>query len=445
MQICVVGIGYVGLVTAACLAEAGNNVVCVDNDSGKIARLKDGVIPIYESGLTEIVKRNEKLGRLEFTTDLKYGLDNSLIIFLAVGTPSAEDGSADISAILSVAADIAENLSNYRIIATKSTVPVGTHQKVTEIIKSKTDTPFDYVSNPEFLKEGAAVEDFMSPDRIIIGTTNPEVQKIMKQLYGPFMRKSSRILFMDPVSAEMSKYAANTMLAMRISFMNEISVLCEKLGADIEQVRRGLGSDSRIGSAFLFPGVGFGGSCFPKDIRALIHTGKANGVEMTIAKSVQQVNLNQQERFAKCIIDYFAGRYDQTTLAVWGLAFKAKTNDVRESPAIYCTKKLLDCNISIRAYDPEAAPAATAALDGKIETFENGYDALENADALVIFTDWQEFRNPDFGLISEKLKKAVIFDGRNLYDPKVVKTAGFEYYSIGRVPVLSKAAKSRPG
>ena len=437
MQICVVGIGYVGLVTAACLAEAGNTVVCVDNDSEKIARLKDGVIPIYEAGLAEIVKRNEKLGRLKFTKDLKYGIDNSLIIFLAVGTPSAGDGSADISAILSVSADIAENMSDYRIIATKSTVPVGTHQKVMDIIKSKTNTPFDYVSNPEFLKEGAAVEDFMSPDRIIIGTTNPEVHKTMKQLYSPFMRKSSRILFMDPVSAEMAKYAANTMLATRISFMNEISVLCEKLGADIEQVRRGLGSDSRIGSSFLFPGVGFGGSCFPKDIRALIHTGDANGVEMTIAKSVQQVNLNQQERFAKRITDYFAGRYEQTTLAVWGLAFKAKTNDVRESPAIHCIKKFLDCNIKIRAYDPEAASAAKSALDGKIETFGNGYDALENADALIIFTDWQEFRNPDFELIATKLKKAVIFDGRNLYDPKVVNnTTGFEYYSIGRAPIL---------
>jgi UDPglucose 6-dehydrogenase len=436
MQVCVVGIGYVGLVTASCLAEAGNNVICVDNDSEKIARLRDGEIPIFEAGLTEIVKRNEKLCRLEFTTDLKYGLDNSLIIFLAVGTPPAQDGSADISAILSVATEIAENISDYRIIATKSTVPVGTHQKVIDIIKSKTDTTFDYVSNPEFLKEGAAVEDFMSPDRIIIGTTNPEVQNIMKQLYAPFMRKRSRILFMSPVSAEMSKYAANAMLATRISFMNEISALCEKLGADIEQIRQGLGSDSRIGPAFLFPGVGFGGSCFPKDIRALIHTGDINGVEMTIAKSVRQVNLNQQERFAKRIIDYFDGRYDQTTLAVWGLAFKAKTNDIRESPAIYCIKKLLDCNIKIRAYDPEAAPAAMAALDGKIEIFKNGYDALENADALVIFTDWQEFRNPDLELMAAKLKKSVIFDGRNLYDPEVVKTAGYKYYSIGRAPVL---------
>jgi len=435
MQICVVGIGYVGLVTAGCLAEAGNDVVCVDNDGEKIARLKDGAVPIYEPGLTEIVKHNEKLGRLHFTTDLKYGVDNSLIIFLAVGTPSAEDGSADISAILSVASDIAENLSDYRIIATKSTVPVGTHKKATDIMKSKTKTPFDYVSNPEFLKEGAAVEDFMRPDRIIIGTTEPEVQKIMKQLYSPFMRKSSRILFMDPASAEMTKYAANTMLATRISFMNEISVLCEKLGADIERVRWGLGSDSRIGSSFLFPGVGFGGSCFPKDVRALIHTGSVNGVEMTIAKAVQQVNIHQQERFAKLITNYFGERDEQTTLAVWGLAFKAKTDDVRESPAIYCIKKFLDCKMKIRAYDPEANSAGMAALDDKIETFQNGYDALENADGLVIFTDWQEFRNPDFGLITAKLKNPVIFDGRNLYEPDVVKQAGIEYHSIGRAPV----------
>jgi len=333
MQICVVGIGYVGLVTSACLAEAGSKVICVDNDGGKIANLKNGVIPIYEPGLTEMVKRNEKLGRLEFTTDLKYGVDNSLIIFIAVGTPSAPDGSSDISAVLSVADSIAEYISDYRIIATKSTVPVGTYQKVTDVIKSKTEFRFDYVSNPEFLKEGAAVEDFMSPDRIIIGTTNPPVRAIMQQLYSPFMRKSSRILFMDPVSAEMTKYAANTMLATRISFMNELSALCEKLGADIELVRQGLGSDSRIGSAFLFPGVGYGGACFPKDIRALVHTGSDHGVEMTIARAVQQVNINQQERFAERILNYFDGSEDRTTLAVWGLAFKARTDDVRESPA----------------------------------------------------------------------------------------------------------------
>jgi UDPglucose 6-dehydrogenase len=440
MKICVVGVGYVGLVTAACLAEAGNDAVCIDNDKEKIAGLKNGAIPIYEPGLTEIVKHNEKLGRLRFTTDLKEGIDNSLIIFLAVGTPSAPDGSADISAVLSVAGQIAENLTGYRIIATKSTVPVGTHKKVTDIIKSKTNTPFDYVSNPEFLKEGAAVEDFISPDRIIIGTNNPAVRNKMAQLYSPFMRKGNRILFMDPASAEMTKYAANTMLAARISLMNEISALCEKLGADIEQVRQGLGSDSRIGRSFLFPGVGFGGSCFPKDIRALIHTGTQLVIEMTIAKSVQQVNINQQNRFAKRISDYFAGREDKTTLAVWGLAFKAKTDDVRESPAIYCISKLLDCGMKIRAYDPEAGPAALAALNGRIETFQNGYDTLDNADALVIFTDWQEFRNPDFETIAKKLKTPLIFDGRNLYDPDTVKKAGIEYHSIGRPPVLRENA-----
>ncbi len=432
MKICIVGVGYVGLVTAGCLAEAGNDVVCVDNDSEKIAALLDGVIPFYEPSLTEIIKHNEKLGRLHFTTDLKFGVDNSLIIFLAVGTPSGADGSADISAVLAVAAEIGENLGDYRIIATKSTVPVGTYKKVTDIIKSKTEIPFDYVSNPEFLKEGAAVEDFMYPDRIIIGTINPAVKEIMKQLYSPFMRKRNRILFMDPASAEMTKYAANTMLATRISFMNEISGLCEKLGVDVEQVRAGIGSDSRIGPAFLFPGVGFGGSCFPKDVRAMIHTGSEHGVEMAIARSVQQVNINAQERFAQRIKDYFAGREKKTVLAVWGLAFKAKTDDVRESPAIYCIQKLLDCKMKIKAYDPEATSGAVEALDGKIETFQNGYDALDGADALVIFTDWQEFRNPDFEVIASKLKKPVIFDGRNLYDPSYVRKQGLEYHSVGR-------------
>jgi len=303
MKVCVVGVGYVGLVTAACLAEAGNDVVCVDNDEGKIELLKKGTIPIYEPGLAEIVKHNKQPDRLHFTTALKDGVDHSLIIFLAVGTPSLPDGSADISAVLSVAGQIAELMNDYRIIATKSTVPIGTHKKVTEIIKSKTDTPFDYVSNPEFLKEGAAVEDFASPDRIIIGTTNPAVCEIMKQLFSPFMRRSNRIIFMDPASAETTKYAANTMLATRISFMNELSALCEKIGADIESVRRGLGSDLRIGPGFLFPGVGFGGSCFPKDIRALIHTGRQNGIDMTIAKAVQQANLTQHNRFAAKVID----------------------------------------------------------------------------------------------------------------------------------------------
>jgi UDPglucose 6-dehydrogenase len=412
----------------------------VDNGGKRTVDLKNGTIPLTGLGLTDIVERSQRLGRLHFTTDLKDGLDHSLIIFLAVGTPSASNGSSDISAVLSVANEIAENMSEYHIIAAKSTVPVGTHKKMADLIRSKTHVPFDYVSNPEFLKEGTAVEDFMRPDRIIIGTTSPSVRAIMKQVYGPFMRRQNRILFMDPASAEMTKYAANTMLATRISFMNEISVLCEELGADVELVRQGLGSDSRIGSAFLFPGIGYGGSCFPKDIRALIHTGTLHGVEMRIAKAVQQVNADQQERFTQRILDYFRGREKQTTLAVWGLAFKAGTDDVRESPAIYSVKKLLDCQMKIRAYDPEASSAAMMLLEGGISVYQNGYDALDDSDALIIFTDWQEFRNPDFGAIAKRLKTPTIFDGRNLYDPAVTKEAGIEYHSIGRAPDLKLEA-----
>ncbi len=431
MKVCVIGAGYVGLVTATCLAEAGNSVVCVDSDEKKISALKAGRIPIYEPGLGEMVEHNVRLARLGFTTDLKYGVDNSLLIFITVGTPAAEDGSPDTSAVVAVAQQIAENLQDYRIIVGKSTVPVGMHKTVTELIKSRTEAPFDYVSSPEFLKEGSAVEDFMSPDRIIVGTTSREVQQIMKQLYSPFMRKSRRLLVMDPASAEMTKYAANAMLATRISFINEISELCEKLGADVEQVRQGLGSDSRIGSAFLFPGVGFGGSCLPKDVRALVHTGGAHGVEMRIAKSVLEANTAARERFAERIAAYFGGR-EGAVLAVWGLAFKAKTDDVRESPAIYCIRRLVDGGIKIQAYDPEAGATGLDALGGGIEVFEHGYDALAGADALAIFTDWQEFRNPDFEAIAAKLSKPVIFDGRNLYDPEVVRGAGIEYYSIGR-------------
>jgi UDPglucose 6-dehydrogenase len=435
MKVCVVGIGYVGLVTAGCLAEAGNNVICVDNNGKKIEGLQKGIIPIYEPGLAEIVQRNEKVKRLEFTTDLKHGVDNSLIIFLAVGTPPKPDGSADISAILKVTSGIAGLMSDYRIIVTKSTVPVGTYKKVIDVIKSRTDKPFDYVSNPEFLKEGSAVEDFMSPDRIIIGTESQQARETLKQIYSPFMRKGNRIIFMDAASAEITKYAANVMLATRISFMNEISALCEKTGADVDSVRQGIGSDTRIGRAFLFPGVGYGGSCLPKDIRALIHTGRQHNVEMRIADAAQQANEASQERFARRIIEYFGKRAKGTVVVVWGLAFKAKTDDIRESPAINCVRKLMSEGMKIRAYDPEAAETAKTATGGKIETFENGYDALEGADALVILTDWQEFRNPDFELIAKKLKKPVIFDGRNLYDLDVVRKAGFEYYSIGKPAV----------
>ncbi|MHC4554580.1 MAG: UDP-glucose dehydrogenase family protein [Planctomycetota bacterium] len=428
MKVAVVGVGYVGLVAAACLADGGNHVVCVDKDKKKIDNLRNGIIPIYEPGLTEIVKKNVEAGRLLFTTDLQEGVENSLVILIGVGTPSSPDGSADISAVLGVAEEIAVMMTDYRILVTKSTVPIGTHKIVSDLIASKTEVAFDYVSNPEFLKEGSAVDDFLKPDRVIIGTTNPAVMEIMKVLYAPFMRKSSRILFMDPASAEMAKYAANTMLATRISFMNELSGLCETFGADIESVRAGMGSDSRIGNAFLFPGVGYGGSCFPKDVRALIHMGNEQGVQMTIAEAVRQANFTQHDRFAQKVLDYFAGQTD-IKLAVWGLAFKARTDDTRESPALYCIKKFLDAGMAITAFDPEAG---CGELEGKITQVDSAYGVLDAADALVVFTDWQEFRTPDFDMIAKQLKRPIIFDGRNLYSPAFVKKQGLEYHSIGR-------------
>ena len=432
MKVTVVGVGYVGLVAAGCLAEGGNTVVCVDKDREKIEGLKKGKIPIYEPGLAELIEHNGQAGRLIFSTDLQRGVEHGKVIILTVGTPSAEDGSADISAVLEAAGDIAEMMREYRIIVTKSTVPVGTHGKVWELMAGKTKVPFDYVSNPEFLKEGSSVEDFMKPDRVIIGTTKPEVQEIMQQLYRPFMRKSSRIIFMDPASAEMTKYAANVMLATRITFMNELSGLCEKYGADVEKVRVGIGSDTRIGNAFIFPGVGFGGSCFPKDVRALIHMGKQQDCPMTIAQAVQQANLTQQARFVKRIKDYYGEKASKTKLAVWGLSFKAKTDDIRESPALYCVENLLEAGMKIRAYDPEAMEAVKNKLGKKIELMANGYEALEGCDGLVILTDWQEFRTPDFEIIVKTLNKPVIFDGRNLYEPVYVKKQGIEYHSIGR-------------
>lgn len=432
MKITVVGVGYVGLVAAGCLADSGNHIICVDNDKKKINNLKKGIIPIYEPGLAEIIKANEKAGRLVFTTDLKEGVDSSKIIILGVGTPSTEGGSADISAVINVCGKIAEYMKEYKIIVTKSTVPIGTHKKVTELIKSKTDVPFDYVSNPEFLKEGSAVEDFAKPDRVIIGTNNPDVQEVMKQLYAPFMRKGSRIIFMDPASAETAKYAANVMLATRISFMNELSGLCEITGADIEKVRAGIGSDPRIGNSFLFAGAGYGGSCFPKDVKAMIYMGRQNNHPMTIAEAVQQANYDQHDRFANKVLKYFKGKEKQTTLAVWGLAFKAKTDDVRESPAIWCIKKFVQKGMTVKAYDPEAMKTAKAVLKNNIKMTLNEYHAINGADALVIFTEWQQFRTPDFDTIKQKLKKPVIFDGRNLYEPAYMKKLGFEYHCIGR-------------
>lgn len=432
MKVSVVGIGYVGLVAAGCLADGGNHVICVDKDKKRIDDLNNGIIPIYELGLTEIIKKNEASGRLVFTTNLQEGITKSKVIFVGVGTPSAGDGSADLSALFSVAEQIAESISEYKIIVTKSTVPVGTHKKIRDIISSRTDVPFDYVSNPEFLKEGSAVDDFLKPDRVIIGTTNPEVMEVMKELYAPFMRKNSRIIFMDAASAEMTKYAANVMLATRISFMNELSGLCEKYGADIEQVRRGIGSDSRIGASFLFAGLGYGGSCFPKDIRALIHMGQIQECPMTIAKAVQQANYMQQERFAEKVIEYYQGREEEVQLGVWGLSFKARTDDVRESPAIRCVEKFIEAGLKVKAFDPEAMREAAKVLGRSVELVNQSYDVLEGSWGLVVLTDWQEFRTPDFDHIAACLKEAVIFDGRNLYNPQYVQKQGIEYHGIGR-------------
>ncbi len=435
MRLAVVGSGYVGLVAGTCFADAGNHVICIDSDQRKIDMLKKGEIPIYEPGLGQMVARNHKAGRLEFSTDLALAVKKSLLIFIAVGTPSAEDGSADLSAILSVASETGQAMDGYRIIVMKSTVPVGTHKLVSEKVAERSDHQFDYVSNPEFMKQGAAIDDFTRPDRVVFGADNPAVVEIMKELYAPFMRKSERILVMTPASAEMTKYAANAMLATRISFMNEIAGLCERYGADVEQVRRGVGSDSRIGNAFLFPGVGYGGSCFPKDVTALISMGEAADYPMCIASSVHDVNQNQRTIFARRVTDHFGDRCNQTTLAVWGLAFKSRTDDVRGSPAIAIIQTFLDRGFTIRAHDTDANQTAKAALGGRIDTFENAYDVLDGADALVVFTDWPEFRTPDFELIAQKLSKPVIFDGRNLYDPRLMEKRGFTYVCLGRLPV----------
>ena len=444
MKLSVVGTGYVGLVAGTCFADGGNHVICVDKDVAKVEALKNGKVPIYEPGLGEILQRNMKAGRLTFTTDLADAVANSLVIFIAVGTPEAEDGSADLSAVLSVAAQIGKCMDGYRIIVTKSTVPVGTHKKVAAAVKSATHHPFDVVSNPEFMKEGAAVEDFTKPDRVVLGTDNPAVVEIMRQLYSPFMRKSDRILFMDPASAEMTKYAANAMLATKVSFMNEVANLCERYGADVETVRQGIGSDSRIGHAFLFPGVGYGGSCFPKDVSGFISMGKDVGYETCITAAVQETNQRQRRAFAGRIIDYFGERASTVTLAVWGLAFKGRTDDVREAPAIDAVRMFVDRGMKVRAHDPEAMANARRVLaSDAVAYFDDSYEVLTNADALVIFTDWPEFRTSDFERVKAKLSKPVIFDGRNLYDPLFMARLGFEYHSIGRRTV-SVEVSGRP-
>ncbi len=435
MKIAVVGTGYVGLVAGTCLADGGNHVICVDKIESKIDALNNGDIPIYEPGLTEIVQRNVKANRLKFTTDLEHAIANSLVIFLAVGTPPAHDGSADLSAIMNVAETIARKMDGYRIVVMKSTVPVGTHKLVSQRIAEHTEHKFDYVSNPEFMKEGAAIDDFMKPDRVVIGADNPAVVEIMKEVYNPFMRTADRILVMDAASAEMTKYASNALLATKISFMNEMSGLCDRVGADVELVRRGVGSDTRIGPAFLFAGVGYGGSCFPKDVQAIIAMGQESDYPMSIIEAVHDVNHRQRMRFAEGILRYFGDRAKSTKLAVWGLAFKARTDDVRESPALDCIRMFTDRGIRISAFDPEAIDTTRAELGDIIEYAENGYDTLHDADALVIFTDWQEFRTPDFNMIKERLLSPVIFDGRNLYNRHSLAKQGIEYHCIGRPKV----------
>jgi len=437
MKIAVVGTGYVGLVAGTCLADGGNHVICVDKVESKIEVLKKGDIPIYEPGLAEIVQRNVKGHRLSFTTDLKHAVANSVVIFLAVGTPPAEDGSADLSAIMNVAETIARTMDGYRIVVMKSTVPVGTHKLVSERIARNTEHKFDYVSNPEFMKEGAAIEDFMKPDRVVIGADNPAVVEIMKEIYNPFMRTADRILVMDPASAEMTKYASNALLATKISFMNEMSGLCDRVGADVELVRRGVGTDTRIGPAFLFAGVGYGGSCFPKDVQAIIAMGQESDYPMSIIEAVHDVNHRQRMRFAEGILRYFGDRTKTTKLAVWGLAFKARTDDVRESPALDCIRLFVEKGIKVSAFDPEAIETTRAELGDIIEYVSDGYDALHDADALVIFTDWQEFRTPDFNMIKERLLSPVIFDGRNLYNRHSLAKQGFEYHCIGRPKVTA--------
>ena len=439
MKLSVIGTGYVGLVTGTCFADMGNDVWCIDIDKDKIEKLTKGHLPIYEPGLEEMVKRNYEEGRLRFTTNLKEGIDESLFAFIAVGTPSDEDGSADLQHVLDVAREIGRCMDKYIIIVDKSTVPVGTAEKVRAAVREelarrgRTDLEFDVVSNPEFLKEGNALEDFIRPDRIIIGTDNVRTAELMRELYSDFVRKGDRVMVMDIPSAEMTKYAANAMLATRISFMNELACLCEKTGADIESVRRGIGSDSRIGGAFLYAGVGYGGSCFPKDVKALIHTMKERGCGAHILSAVEEVNRLQRSLFVEKVIKHFGADLTGKLFAVWGLAFKPQTDDMREAPSIDIINGLRDRGAVFNAYDPIATENARRVLgDRNIRYFKNNYDALKDADAILLITEWHHFRKPDFDKIKALMKTPIIFDGRNQYDPVKMREMGFSYYCIGR-------------
>lgn len=431
MNICVIGTGYVGLVAGACLADMGNNVICVDNNEAKISQLKNGIIPIYEPSLEELVKANVLENRLEFSTDLKSAVEKSLVCFIAVGTPQGEDGSADLQYVFNVAKSIATSMNDYKVIVDKSTVPVGTAEKVSEIIKANTKYDFDVVSNPEFLKQGNAVDDFLSPDRVVIGSNSDKATQIMQEIYAPFFRTGNRVIVMDVKSAEMTKYASNAFLAVKISYANEIANLCEKVGANAEMVRVGMTTDSRIGNKFLFAGLGYGGSCFPKDVKALIKTGLENDCEMSIIKSADETNKKQRLLFLDKITNKFGKNLTGKTFAVWGLAFKPKTNDMREAPAITIINELLNRGAKVQAYDPKASEEAKFYFQNKITYAKNSYEALENADALILLTEWNEFRRPDFDKIKELLNNPVIFDGRNQYNGSKLVEKGFDYTCIG--------------
>ncbi len=432
MKLAVVGTGYVGLVAGTCFAEVGNTVICIDTDEAKVARLNRGEIPIYEPGLKEILEKAVKKERLFFTTSYEKAIPDADVVFIAVGTPPDEDGSADLKHVLSAARMIGEHIQGYTVIVDKSTVPVGTAEKVKKAVAEVTDAEYDVVSNPEFLKEGAAVQDFLKPDRVVIGAPSEKAKETMVELYKPFVRTNHPIVTMDVPSAEMTKYAANAMLATRITFMNEIANLCEKVGANVEMVRGGIGTDSRIGPQFLFPGVGFGGSCFPKDVRAIMQTGEQNNSALHILDAVQQANDAQKLVLYNKAMDYFDGDLSGKTFAIWGLAFKARTDDMREAPAIYTIRALLEKGARVQAWDPEAMVNAQHIFGDSVQLTHTQYDALKGADALLIMTEWSDFREPEFDRMKTLLKEPVVFDGRNLYAPKKMADHGFSYFSIGR-------------
>ncbi len=435
MKIAVVGTGYVGLVTGTCFAETGNNVTCVDIDSNKVNKLKNGEITIYEPGLEKLFLRNLKEERLHFTTDLAAGVKDAEVIFLALPTPPGEDGSADLKYVLGVAEDLGKILTDYKVIIDKSTVPVGTAEKVHAAVAKNAKTAFDVVSNPEFLREGVAVEDFMKPDRVVIGTSSERAKKLMGDLYAPFVRQGNPVIFMDERSAELTKYAANSFLAAKISFMNEIARLCEKLGADVDMVRRGIGSDDRIGKRFLFPGIGYGGSCFPKDVQALVRSSAEVGYDFEILNAVMKVNEDQKLHLIPGIKKYFNNDLKGKHFALWGLAFKPNTDDIREAPALYMIEELTKAGATVSSFDPEAMKNVKALIGDKIEYAENQYAALKDADALIIATEWNEFRTPDFSKITASLKNKAIFDGRNLFDLGMIRDLGFHYESVGRATI----------